>query len=248
VVLFANGLTMDTTAWEGVAAALPPRYATVRYDARGQGLSDKPAGPYTPEQHASDLLALLDALALPPVHLVGLSNGGLVAMLAAGQAPDRFRSLALVDTFPRVDAFLRATLRGWRAAIQAGGSALRFDVATPWVWGHAFLAEHEEEVLAFRDGAAAADPRPVLALIEGLLGFAGDAGPGLRGFPGALAVLVGDDDVLTPLRFSREILQSAGRGRLELVHGAGHASPIERPDEVARILAEALAEAEGRAS
>lgn len=244
-VLFANGLTMDTTAWEGVVAALPERYATVRFDARGQGASDKPAGPYTPEQHADDLLALIDTLGLDAVHLVGLSNGGLVSMLAAGRAPERVRSLTLIDTFPRVDAFLRAVLRGWRAAILAGGSGLRFDVATPWVWGQAFLDAHEEEVLAFRERAAATDPRPVLELIQGLLEFAGDARQTLHRYEGPLAVLVGDDDVLTPLRFAREIVQAAQRGRLEVVGDAGHAAPIERPDEIARILTDELAKADG---
>lgn len=236
VVLFCNGLTMDTSAWQGVVDTLPEGYAAVRFDARGQGESEKPEGPYTPEQHAADLLALLDALALPKVHLVGLSNGGLVAMLAAGQAPERIRSLTLMDTFARVDGFLRAVLRSWRAAVKAGGSELRFDVATPWVWGQAFLAEHEEELFAQRERAAAMDTRPVLALIGGLLGFTGDARRDLAAYDGPLATLVGDDDVLTPVRYAREILQAAGRGRLEVVPEAGHAAPLERPRYVARLL------------
>ncbi len=245
VVLFANGLTMDTTAWDGVIAALEPSLATVRFDARGQGSSEKPEGPFTPEQHAADLVALLDALALPPVHLVGLSNGGLVAMLAATLEPDRVRSLTVIDSFPRVDPFLRFVLRSWRAALKLGGSEMRFDVATPWIWGQAYLEAHEEELFAYRAKAAAADPGPVLGLIGGLLGFTGDARDDLRHYGGPVAAVVGEDDVLTPLRYAREILQAAGGGRLEVVPGAGHAAPLERPEHVARVIGEIVAQAEG---
>lgn len=237
-VVFVNGLTMDTTAWRPVAEHLPD-LPLLRYDCRGQGQSDKPDGPYTPERHADDLLALLEHLREPRVRLVGLSNGGLVALLAAARlGPERVTSVALVDSFARVDAMLALILRGWRAALDAGGPALRFDVATPWVWGHAFLDEHHEEVLAFRERAAAADPAPVRHLIEGLLAFHGsDAGlRALRAFHGPLLALVGADDVLTPARYSRECAAAAPDGRFEELPGAGHAAPIERPVALAEAL------------
>lgn len=238
-VVFVNGLTMDTTAWGAVAEGLAARYATLRFDSRGQGESDKPAGPYTPEQHAADLKALLTGLELDRVHLVGLSNGGLVATLLAGALaqtePERILSLTLIDSFAQVDPLLRVILRSWRAALEAGGSALRFDVATPWVWGHSFLAEHLAEVMALRDKAAQAAPDAVRYLIDGLMGF-GHARDALRAYPGPLLTIVGDEDVLTPARYSQEILDWAGHGELVTVARAGHASPIERPEDVIRVL------------
>lgn len=234
-VLLVNGLTMDTTAWRGVAERLSSPYAPLRYDCRGQGESDKPPGPYAPETHCDDLLALLDALELARVHLVGLSNGGLVALLAAAAAPERVKSLVMIDSFARVDARLRFVLSSWRAALEQGGAGLRFDVATPWVWGSAFLAQHEAELGTLREAAAQADTEAVAALIEGLAGF-GDAREALTRYPGPLLAMVGEDDVLTPPRFSREIVAAAGRGELLLVPEAGHAAPIERPAWVAAAL------------
>lgn len=238
-LVFVNGLTMDTKSWEPLADILGQEHAIVRYDCRGQGASDKPAGPYLTMQHAADLVALLDRLELEQVHLIGLSNGGLVSMLVAGELaatqPDRIASLTVIDSFAEVDTALALILESWRRAVDAGGSALRFDVATPWVWGHEFLARHRTDVLALRDKAAAADPEVVKALIDGLLDF-GNAYQSVAAFGGPLLAIVGSDDVLTPPRYSKTIVEYARHGRLVILPGAGHAAPIERPHHVADAI------------
>lgn len=243
-VVLVNGLTMTTAGWEPVAARLANRYDTVRYDCRGQGRSAAPAGPYRPEQHAQDLLALLDALGVRRAHLVGLSNGGLVSLLAAASAPERVASLGMVCSFARVDEQLRAVLRSWLAALEAGGPELRFDVATPWVWGHEFQAERAAELWELRTLAGTADPAAVDGLIRGLFGFT-TALPALCDYLGPLLVVSAEDDLLTPPRYGREIIDAAGHGRFELVPGAGHALPLERPDVTARVLSEFLKEVPG---
>ncbi|MDZ7704374.1 MAG: alpha/beta hydrolase [Trueperaceae bacterium] len=251
-VVFLNGLTMDTTAWAAVREYFSADYRTLVYDARGQGRSSTPVGPYTPEQHASDLLALLahlgnDSLSddshedghdLGALHLVGLSNGGLVAMLVAAQLtdePERVQSVSVIDSFLGVDPMLRTILDSWKSALAAGGSALRFDVATPWVWGHSFLNRHYQDVLSFRERAAERDPDVIRYLIDGLLGFSG-AHKALRAYNGPLLAAVGQEDILTPLRYSHDIVEWARHGVLVKIDQAGHAAPIERPDAVARVV------------
>ena len=238
-LLFVNGLTMDTTSWSALADILGGEHGVIRYDCRGQGRSEKPDGPYTTMQHAADLVALLDHLELDRVHLVGLSNGGLVSMVAAGEmatsAPERIASLTVIDSFAEVDTALELVVRSWKLALRAGGAGLRFDVATPWVWGHEFLAHHRNDVLALRKKAAAADPRVIEALVDGLLDF-GNAFQSVAAFRGPMLVLVGADDVLTPPRYSKTILEYARDARLTILPGAGHAGPIERPHLVADAI------------
>ena len=242
-VVFLNGLTMDTTAWAAVREYFSDDYRTLVYDARGQGRSSTPVGPYTPEQHASDLLALLahlgdDGHDLGTLHLVGLSNGGLVAMLVAAQLadePERVQSVSVIDSFLGVDPMLHTILDSWKSALASGGSALRFDVATPWVWGHSFLNRHHQDVLSFRERAAERDPDVIRYLIDGLLGFGG-AHKALRAYEGPLLAAVGQEDILTPLRYSHEIVEWARHGVLVKIDQAGHAAPIERPDAVARVV------------
>lgn len=68
------------------------------YDLRGHGRSDKPPSGYTVNDHVTDLFALLDALGITsPVHLVGFSYGGAIAMVAAMRHPERTASVCLFD-------------------------------------------------------------------------------------------------------------------------------------------------------
>ncbi len=237
-IVFVNGLTVDTSAWNGVATAFADSYRTLVYDCRGQGQSDKPPGPYSPTQHAADLKSLLNGLKLEKVHLVGLSNGGLIAMIVAGElstAAQRILSLSVIDSFVHVDPMLKLIVESWKAALNSGGAALRFDVATPWVWGHSFVNQHAAEIAAFREQAAAADPEIISYLLDGLLSF-GNAHKSLRSYEGPLLAIVGQEDILTPLRYSHEIVEWARYGMLVTVDHAGHAAPIERPEAVSKIL------------
>ena len=242
VIVFINGLTMDTTAWRDAAHHLEDTYCTVRYDCRGQGESEKPEGPYAPQQHKEDLLALLAALELEEVHLVGLSNGGIIASLAAAElGAERVKTLTVVDSFSRMDKVMRSILRGWKAAVEAGGSGLRFDVATPWVWGHTFMNQHADDIASYRDKAAAADAAVIGYLIDGLASFESSLAEVGR-YDGPLLAVVGEEDILTPKRYGEETVKAAKRGKLAVLERAGHAAPIERPKEVADLLRDFLAQ------
>jgi pimeloyl-ACP methyl ester carboxylesterase len=78
-------------------ARLAHRFTLIAPDLRGFGDSDKPAGPYGPDQHASDMLALLGALGLSKVGVVGHDVGGAVMQPLARRAPERFSGLFLFD-------------------------------------------------------------------------------------------------------------------------------------------------------
>jgi 3-oxoadipate enol-lactonase len=127
-------------------------------------------------------------------------------------------------------------VRAWLAAHEVGGPAHRFDVATPWVWGQAFLRDQAEALSAWRTAAAATDPRRAHALIAGMAAFDADAGPALATLRCPVLALHGEDDVMTPARHGRALLRHAADGRLATVPEAGHAAPIERPAAVAAAL------------
>ncbi len=68
------------------------------YDQRGLGQSDKPADAYTMADYADDAAALLDALALEKVPVMGVSFGGMVAQELALRHPERISALVLACT------------------------------------------------------------------------------------------------------------------------------------------------------
>jgi 3-oxoadipate enol-lactonase len=243
-VWLVNGLMMSIEAWDGFIDAFGDGVSWVRYDQRGQGGSDNPAGAHTIESHASDLVQLWQQLhhgsATPHHHFVGLSSGAPAVTLAAAEIeashPGSVASLTLISGFTRTDAHLRAVVRAWHAAHRVGGPALRFDVATPWVWGHAFLRDQEGALASWREAAATSDPARVDALLAGMAAFAGDTSAALASLTCPVLAIHGRDDAMTPARHGEAIVACAQRGQLRLIPNAGHATPIEAPAAVAAEL------------
>ncbi|WP_109508825.1 alpha/beta fold hydrolase [Nocardioides speluncae] len=80
-------------------------FQTIRYHRRGYGESGGPAGGF--DTQAADVVALLDHLDVDRAHLVGHSEGAMIALVLAASHPDRVRSLTLIEPLPS---------SGWLAA------------------------------------------------------------------------------------------------------------------------------------
>lgn len=97
-VVMLPGLTANAHSFDGLAAAgLSPRFRTIALDLRGRGDSDKPATGYTLEDHAADVLALLDHLGIKQATVLGHSFGGLLTIYLAVKYPQRVARLVLLD-------------------------------------------------------------------------------------------------------------------------------------------------------
>lgn len=133
LVLLLHGGGQTRHAWaETAARLLGEGFAVARYDARGHGDSDwAPDGDYRMETHANDLIDVLKALGRP-ASLVGASMGGVSGLIAAAGAPERVRSLVLVDIVPRfasvgverVRSFMLAHPDGF-ATLEEAAAAIR---------------------------------------------------------------------------------------------------------------------------
>lgn len=78
VLMLSNSIATDMSMWDGVMPQLLERFRVLRYDMRGHGASDVPAGAYSLDRLGRDALELMDALDLERVHFLGLSLGGMV--------------------------------------------------------------------------------------------------------------------------------------------------------------------------
>ena len=110
-IVFVHGMVGHTGFWNAALAACADRRRAVALDLRGHGNSSAPNnGDYSVEGCADDVLAVLDALGLSEVVLVGHSYGAFVSLEAAARRPGVVRRLVLVDPpgdFTRIDAALR---------------------------------------------------------------------------------------------------------------------------------------------
>ena len=238
VIVFANSLGSDFRIWQAVVPYLADRYRILLYDKRGHGLSDAPAGPYTIDDHADDLLALLDHLDIAQAALVGLSVGGMIAQRIAVKAPARVRALVLCDTAAKI-----GTRESWAeriAAVEASGiDAIADSVMQRW-FTPAFRSAQPDEWAGWRNMLVRTPARGYVATCATIrdADLTGDAAR----IAAPTLCLVGDQDGSTPPDLVRQTADLIPGARFEIIDGAGHIPCIERPDETAELIGRHLRE------
>ncbi|MFZ5816109.1 MAG: alpha/beta fold hydrolase, partial [Bacillota bacterium] len=227
VLVLINGLLTDLTSWAGHLDAYIDHFRVLTYDCRGQGGSEKPeAGPYRTEQHTADLTALLDGLGVERAALLGVSNGALIAMRFAALHPHRAAALVLANAYGRADVAMQVKLQSWLSAMAAGGPPVRFDVSLAWIWGASFLNRSYEALKPWREKGSAIPVHAAANLIEGAMHH--DVLEILPNIACPTLIMVGDEDVLTPLPYSHELQRRIAGSRLLMLEQAGHAMFLEQ--------------------
>jgi len=239
VLVLINGILMNAAAsWIPQTSAFASSYRVLQYDCRGQGQSDHPSGPYSMEQHADDLAALLDALGVSRAHVLGISYGGEVSQAFALRHRDRVSSLVLADTVSEVGPELRLIVEGWRAAACSGDADLLYLVTAPWNFSAAFIERHGAVLAAARARYRSLDLPAVARLCDAFLDV--NVTTALRQLRVPACIIVGDQDLLKGPRYA-QVLHDAIRGsRLHVIPGSGHAASWEAPAEFNRVVLEFL--------
>jgi 3-oxoadipate enol-lactonase len=98
VVVLSHSLACSMVMWRPQLDLLEPHFQVLRFDTRGHGGSDAPAGSYTLEQLVDDAIGILDELDFDRVYWVGLSMGGMIGQGLALSHADRIERLVLADT------------------------------------------------------------------------------------------------------------------------------------------------------
>ncbi len=223
VVVIAHG-ALDRSASFGRVARHLDGLHVVRYDRRGYGRSAE-CGIGTLEDHVDDLLRIVDGR---EVTVFGHSIGGVIALIAAGRAPEQIRSVLAYeapapweDWWPQprsappedpadeAEAFMRRAIgdRFWsrlpsrtRAERRAEGGALRADIAS------------------------LQGPAPYVAL----------------DLPVPVLSAAGADTTWWHLRAARELADTAPDGEHALVAGAEHGAHLTHPTAVAHLVRRAV--------
>ncbi len=223
-LLLINGLFASLESWDPALKYLA-EFRILRFDGKGQGKSPDPQQPYVLAEQLEDLTNLLNRLDWPETNVVGISNGGCLALALAARYPERVSALAVAGCTMGVSPLLRLKLQTWLQAHRIGGAQHRFDVATPWIWSNALIESQPDLINHYRSNAGERNVLAVEHLILGALQHEIDVSP----ITAPCLLLAGDQDILTPKWEMSLMLPLMKKARLEQVIGA-HASLLEHPD------------------
>lgn len=240
-VVFINGLTMDVNGWYFQVQEFSKKHKVLRYDCRGQGKSDKPDMEYSQTMHAEDLRNLLNRLDIQKVHLVGLSNGGMIAQHFALNFPEEVGALVLVDTCSYIDTLLHSIITLWIKATQIGGSEFRYDASIPFIFSEDFIKKNKDALEQMKKMSSEINPpNAIINLANGCLTH--DTNDRLSEITAPTLIIVGEEDILIPMRYSRLLHEGIKGSKLVTINGAGHAPSIEKPEEFNKIVLNFLRE------
>jgi 3-oxoadipate enol-lactonase len=241
VVCLVHALAAESGLWaEQVPALLSAGCSVLRVDLRGHGGSAATPGPYRMAGLAADVAAVLRALALPPVHYVGLSLDGMVGQALALDHPGLLRSVvicdALAESLPNAGDVWGPRIRAARAA----GSVAPLADATMDRWlTPGFRAARPERWEEIRATIAATDAEGYAASAEAISDFSHVAR--LPGLAVPALVLCGEDDHAVPPAEGERIARLVPEGRFHAIPGARHLPNVERPEVFNRLLLEWVA-------
>jgi 3-oxoadipate enol-lactonase len=237
-LILSNSLATNLSMWDEQARKFGHAFRVLRYDQRGHGGTEAPAGRYSFDVLVADALALMDALGIRQAHFAGLSMGGATALGLAEKHPDRVDKVVVCDSPCQstpasahqweerialaqksgIEALVEPTVGRWFPPEVMAAKAPHIDkvrqmIRTTPVNGFigcaAALADHDYA------SAAATAKRPVL-------------------------FLVGEKDGVTPAAMRKLNAAVPGSRYVELA-GAGHISNLDQPQAFNRALEDFLA-------
>jgi len=228
VVTLSHSLATDFSMWEPQMKALTARYRVLRYDTRGHGGTDAPAGAYSLGQLADDARAMLRELGIARTHWVGLSMGGMIGQTLALTSPALFLSLSLCDTSSRIPAEMKSA---WADRIKTAETQGMEPLVEPTIgrWFTAPFRERRKDVV-----------ESVRAMIRNTRpqGYAGcchaiaalDLTDKLPAIKLPTVIIVGEEDQGTPVAASQAIQSKIAGSQLHILNSAAHLANMEQPE------------------
>lgn len=241
-VVLVHAFPLSADMWRLQLESVPDGFRFITPDVRGfGGETPGPAAQPTMDDLAADVEALLNALEIERAVIGGLSMGAYIVFALFRRAPERFSGMILADARAQADTPEgRQARRAMSDLVRRDGPAAVADRMIPKLLGD---TTHRD-----RPGVTAEVRRLILANsaagIDGALHAMmtrPDSTPDLARISVPTLVIVGEEDVLTPVADSELLHQSIERSQLVVLDTAGHLSCLETPDEFSIALSNFLA-------
>ncbi len=232
-LLLFHGFPFSSQSFWPQLASPPKGVRLIVPDHRGFGQSAPAPGVTTMDAMAEDGLALLDALGIQNALVGGVSMGGYVAIALTRLDPGRVRGLVLIDTQSTADDEAGKARREATALdVEKNGVGGLVGAMLPKLMAAGVALETrarvEKLMLAQSASAVAAASRGMASRVDGK-----DI---LSRFSGPCSIIVGAEDLITPVEKAKGMQSLVGGATLEVIEGAGHLCNLERPEEFSAII------------
>jgi 3-oxoadipate enol-lactonase len=249
-VVQVGGAVSAHEGYETVTPVMSEHFEVLDYDHRGYGASARPVQRYDAQTWCDDLVALIDHLGRDRVHVHGGSMGSFIAIEFALRHPGRVERLVLgAGAVARCDGMGISHFRVWQHLARAYGTDSR-ELAEELVnkaFSRRFIDEHGlDELAAGMRESASRNVSTHVFLDACQLMIDADVVDSLPDLHCPTLVMVGSEDVLTPLRAGPagvgavDVAARIPNAQLVVFEGSGHGHYVEQPEESNRAILEFL--------
>jgi N-formylmaleamate deformylase len=240
-LVLLHGLTGSGASWTPLARALEGEYDVVMPDARGHGNSSTPLNGYRYENHASDVVGLIQRLGLEAPVLLGHSMGGMTAAVVASQMATAIRGVILADpTF----------LSPWRQrevhesdVVEQHRGLLSSDKGDVMAQAR---ARHPQRSPEFIELLAEARLQTQMAAFDVLTPPSPEYRELVSGISVPILLVIGDNGAVVSLETAQELRNLNPGLRVEQIQDVGHGLPYDQPDRFEAVVRAFLRSAAAR--
>jgi pimeloyl-ACP methyl ester carboxylesterase len=240
-VVLIHAFPLNADMWRPQLERVPDGWRFIAPDMRGFGpdAAGNP-GAISLDDMAGDVATLLDQLVIDTAVIGGLSMGGYITFALFKRAPERFTGMILADT--RAQADTPEGLEGRRKTIavaRAEGPAGVASSLLPKLLGKTSSARRPEVTTTVRAMMERSTTEGIVAAVEAMMDRP-DRTSELPGISCPTLVIVGEEDVVTPVADAVAMQNQIARSRLVILPEAGHLSNLEVPDGFTLALGDFL--------
>ncbi len=232
-IVLIHGLGSSCRDWEMQIPFFSKHYRVISFDLRGHGRSQKPRGPYSMSLLAKDTAELIKSLGIAPVHVVGISLGGMIAFQLAVDHPELMRSLVIVNSGPEVvvrtmkdrwNVFLRFAMVRWLGMHKMGEVLSK----------RLFPKEEQIDIQKlFVERWAENDTQAYLDTLRAIVGWSVTDQIHKINVP---TLMVAADGDYTPLSVKEAFISKMPKAELIVIPDSHHATPVDSPERFNEVV------------
>lgn len=237
-IVLSNSLGADLTMWDPQIDFLTRKYRVLRYDTRGHGQSDAPAGPYHFDDLVGDILGLMDHFGVAQGAFMGLSLGGMSGLGLALSYPDRVEKLLCCDARADApDAFVASWDQRSTAIREGGMEAIVSGTLERWL-SEGFRNSDPAAAERCADMIRRTDADGYIACAAALkrLDYLKD----LHRLNLPVLYVVGDEDSGAPPQVMKEMARRTPGAEFRIVPNAAHIANLDNPSGFNAAIAKFL--------